>query len=343
MGEPLRWLVDAKTMFLFKGSTKSTPTMSEQDQAALQRRLYLAENTPEPVFDLSECHLTEVPSGVPAKCRVFRKTSLLLQKNCLTALPDLRDLVLLTVLDVSCNQLKKLPDSIGCLVNLITLDVHSNQLLKLPSSVAKLRCLRTLDVSDNRLSFLPQGVRQLGCTIRAEGCPLLEQVDLPKEPGGLPGSPKESPQEESPNLGSVWDRRERMLRQLREQVADVEERLYELTVSEYEKRDRRQNYNMMSIAEERVQLAANLNDLITKRELQLSEFRAAGVSPQTLQFEDSGVVDRDCVVCLESGLQLVVLMPCGHVCVCRQCAEQMSHCPLCREPLSSENKISLGE
>lgn len=149
-------------MFLFKGSAKSAPTMSEQDQAVLQRRLYLAENTPEPVFDLSECQLTEVPSGVSAKCRVFRKTSLLLQNNRLTALPDLRDLVLLTVLNVSCNQLKKLPDSIGSLVNLVTLDVHTNQLTKLPASVAKLRCLRTLDVSENRLSYLPQGVRQLG-------------------------------------------------------------------------------------------------------------------------------------------------------------------------------------
>ncbi|OQR69776.1 RING finger protein B-like [Tropilaelaps mercedesae] len=326
-------------MFLFKGVSKSGPAMSEQDQAALQRRLYLAENTPEPVFDLSECQLTEVPAGVAAKCRVFRKTSLLLQKNLLTALPDLRGLVLLTVLDASCNQLKKLPESIGCLVNLVTLDVHSNQLTKLPASVAKLRALRTLDVSENRLSYLPQGVRQLGCTIRADGCPLLEQIGLPKDAGDSPETPAAPAAEDAddPDLASVWDRRERMLRQLREQMTDVEERLYELTVNEYEKRDRRQNDNMVSIAEERVQLAASLNDLITRRELQLSEFRAAGVYSQPYQFEDSGVVDRDCVVCLESGLQLVVFLPCGHVCACRACTEQVTHCPLCRQPLTRES------
>ncbi|XP_018493732.1 E3 ubiquitin-protein ligase LRSAM1 [Galendromus occidentalis] len=326
-------------MFPFKSNKANSAAMSAsstKDQAFLQRRLYLAENTPEPIFDLSECGLEQLPPGVLAKCRVFRKTSLLLQHNSLKSLPDLRDLTLLTVLNVSSNLLKTLPDSIGCLVKLEILDLHSNQLTKLPSTMSKLKSLRVLDISNNELSRLPPGVRSLGCEIRAEGCPLLEPLDYKEKNRDSPPASPEHPgatAEAEPDLGNVWERRERMLKELRQEMLDVEERLYELTVNEYEKRDKRQNDNMMNIAQERVELAANLNELILKKEIELSEFRSAGVSTH---FEDSGIADRDCVVCLGDGLQLIVLLPCGHVCVCRYCAEKLTVCPLCRQELRTE-------
>lgn len=37
----------------------------------------------------------------------------------------------------------------------------------------------------------------------------------------------------------------------------------------------------------------------------------------------------DCVVCLESPAQVAVI-PCGHVCVCTECAQQQELCPICR-------------
>lgn len=320
-------------MFFFKNKPKPA-AMSDDDQAILQRRLYLAENTPEPVFDLANCKLTEVPAGVLAKCRVFRKTSLLLQNNSLTTLPDLKDLTLLTTLNLSCNQLREIPESIGRLVNLAVLDLRDNQIQRLPGSMSKMKSLRTLDVSFNKLKYLPQGLRSLGCTVISEGCPLLPQVDLPsKKSEEEADEGGQGEDEDDDQMNSVLDKRERMLSKMKEEMAALEARLFELTVHEYEKRDKKQEDQMVAMAEERVELAANLNDLLIKRDIQISEFRAAGLH---FEFEESGIVDRDCVVCLEDGIQLVVLLPCGHVCVCRTCSEKLTHCPLCREPINRQ-------
>jgi hypothetical protein len=38
-----------------------------------------ARENPEPVFDLSDCGLKQVPSGIYSLCRVFRKEALYLQ------------------------------------------------------------------------------------------------------------------------------------------------------------------------------------------------------------------------------------------------------------------------
>jgi hypothetical protein len=42
---------------------------------------------------------------------------------------------------------------------------------------------------------------------------------------------------------------------------------------------------------------------------------------------------RGCGVCLKSEAEMsgwVMLRPCGHVCVCRECAGGLSECPKCR-------------
>ena len=39
--------------------------------------------------------------------------------------------------------------------------------------------------------------------------------------------------------------------------------------------------------------------------------------------------DKLCVVCLDSRKQYAIV-PCGHLCVCYDCAQQLEHCPICR-------------
>lgn len=71
-----------------------------------------ARDTPEPEFDLSDCKLEELPSGVFVLCRVLRKERLLLNKNQLRYLNgggSLTDLRQLHTLDLSSNRFTKVP------------------------------------------------------------------------------------------------------------------------------------------------------------------------------------------------------------------------------------------
>jgi hypothetical protein len=48
-------------------------------------------------------------------------------------------------------------------------------------------------------------------------------------------------------------------------------------------------------------------------------------------------VGRECVVCFVGERDVegwVMLRPCGHVCVCKKCAECLVSCPLCRQQVS---------
>jgi leucine-rich repeat protein SHOC2 len=66
-----------------------------------------------------------------------------------------------TTLSLSCNQLKKLPDSIGTLSNLTCLKLRDNQLTILPDSIGDLVKLRELDLSENRLDSIPSSINNL--------------------------------------------------------------------------------------------------------------------------------------------------------------------------------------
>jgi Leucine-rich repeat (LRR) protein len=64
--------------------------------------------------------------------------------------------VTLQVLNISSNQLKLLPDSIGQLEKLCVLNIASNQLKALPDSIGNLKRLQCLNVHDNKhLKVLP--------------------------------------------------------------------------------------------------------------------------------------------------------------------------------------------
>ncbi|XP_074912015.1 E3 ubiquitin-protein ligase LRSAM1 isoform X1 [Buteo buteo] len=46
----------------------------------------------------------------------------------------------------------------------------------------------------------------------------------------------------------------------------------------------------------------------------------------------------ECVVCMEQETQMIFL-PCGHVCCCQTCCEQLHSCPLCRKDITQRIRI----
>ena len=89
-----------------------------------------------------------------------------------TSLPEsIGNLQLLSVLDVSRNQLMSLPESIGKLQALSKLHVYSNNLTSLPESIGSLQDLSELLVASNQLNSLPQSIGKLQ---------KLEWLDVPQ-------------------------------------------------------------------------------------------------------------------------------------------------------------------
>ncbi|XP_011637544.1 LOW QUALITY PROTEIN: E3 ubiquitin-protein ligase LRSAM1-like [Pogonomyrmex barbatus] len=133
-------------------------------KARLEYKLYLARENPEPVFDVSECALKNVPSGIYSLCKVFRKRILLMYDNKLSSLSGggaLNDLSLLTVLDIHENEFTALPSDIMCLSSLKELYLQDNNIRKLPNEIVYLNKLTILNVSRNNLKQLPDGIGQL--------------------------------------------------------------------------------------------------------------------------------------------------------------------------------------
>ncbi|VDN15082.1 unnamed protein product [Dibothriocephalus latus] len=127
-----------------------------------------AQESRDPVFDLSGCNLPQLPRGVEAQVRVFQKTVLLLHSNCLKQLcssgkpGDLANLVHLDlhanrfdILNISQNKLRILPVELGNLRSLQVLNVEDNLLSSLPDSLGDLTNLRELCLDRNPLQTLP--------------------------------------------------------------------------------------------------------------------------------------------------------------------------------------------
>ncbi|KAK3758802.1 hypothetical protein RRG08_030613 [Elysia crispata] len=145
---------------------------SEEGKKRQQEKEMLAQQDPEPRFDLSGCEMLEVPEGVYAICKVLQKQVLLLNDNALQDLGgggDLADLRDISVLDLHSNNFKTLPNHFGCLLHLQVLDLSNNKLKHLPDSISKLKYLQTLKLRDNRLKTFPEQVF---------GMPYLRTLDI---------------------------------------------------------------------------------------------------------------------------------------------------------------------
>ncbi|CAL9682536.1 unnamed protein product [Knipowitschia caucasica] len=51
-----------------------------------------------------------------------------------------------------------------------------------------------------------------------------------------------------------------------------------------------------------------------------------------------GPGSSECVVCMETGSQLIFL-PCGHVCCCQVCSDALQNCPMCRAAISQRIRL----
>ncbi|XP_018356186.1 PREDICTED: E3 ubiquitin-protein ligase LRSAM1-like isoform X2 [Trachymyrmex septentrionalis] len=145
-------------------SRKHGSTTKVDYKARLEYKLYLARENPEPVFDVSECALKNVPSGIYSLCKVFRKKILLMYDNKLSSLSGggaLCDLSLLTVLDIHGNEFTGLPSDIKHLSSLKELHLQDNNIRKLPNEIVYLNKLTILNVSRNNLKQLPDDIGQL--------------------------------------------------------------------------------------------------------------------------------------------------------------------------------------
>ncbi|XP_017763784.1 PREDICTED: E3 ubiquitin-protein ligase LRSAM1-like isoform X2 [Eufriesea mexicana] len=133
-------------------------------KARLEHKLYLARENPEPIFDVSECALKHVPSGIYSLCKVFRKKMLWMYGNKLTSLSGggaLSDLSLLVVLDIHGNEFTNLPSDIMCLASLKELYLQDNNIRKLPNEIVHLSKLNILNVARNNLKQLPEAMGKL--------------------------------------------------------------------------------------------------------------------------------------------------------------------------------------
>lgn len=149
-----------RTMSLFGRHSNN----SQDVRAKLERKLYLARESPEPDFDLSDCQLRRVPSGIYSICKVFRKDNLYLHNNCLQSLEEgghLSDLRLIKILNLSSNNFYRIPNTIKYLTNLTELYLHNNCLEFLPDEIKFLESLQILDLSKNKIKLLNPVLGQL--------------------------------------------------------------------------------------------------------------------------------------------------------------------------------------
>ena len=103
--------------------------------------------------------------------------------------------------------------------------------------------------------------------------------------------------------------------------------------------ERNNNYDLSILFEE---LLNELMDGRNENRPQQYQNNTEDEQPQNLQYQDSNE-DRQipkCSICLENNCS-IVLIPCGHACVCHSCCSPLTNCPICRREVSSRQTLYL--
>jgi len=127
-------------------------------------------------LDLSECQLMQVPDAVYHLMRHTELKSCDLSGNVITKIPPkfAVKFSLITDLNLSHNQMSKLPDEIADLGSLQRLDISHNAYIALPDAVFRIPKLQQLFANNNHIVDVE--------VERLEAAPSLETVDLTNNP-----------------------------------------------------------------------------------------------------------------------------------------------------------------
>lgn len=138
--------------------------------AAVERRLALSRTTQ--ILNLDGCGLKRFPDLLPQALKELKEVSV--KRNEIKMLPsELGYAVKIRRLNVACNLLTRVPNSVVRLPYLLSLDISDNRLDYLPAAIGDLTHLRVLAAGNNRLHSLPTG---LGRLVQ------LEHLDLDENP-----------------------------------------------------------------------------------------------------------------------------------------------------------------
>lgn len=127
-------------------------------------------------LDLSECQLMQVPDAVYHLMRHTALTTCNLSGNVITKLPPkfAVKFSLITELNVSHNQMSKLPDELSELAELQRLDISHNAFISLPEVAFRMPRLANLSANHNRIIEVE--------VERLQAAPSLVEVDLTHNP-----------------------------------------------------------------------------------------------------------------------------------------------------------------
>ncbi|RZF41272.1 hypothetical protein LSTR_LSTR010500 [Laodelphax striatellus] len=127
-------------------------------------------------LDLSECQLMQVPDAVYHLMRHTELKGCNLSSNVITKIPPkfAVKFSLITELNLSNNQMSKLPDELADLTELEKLDISHNSFTSLPHVAYKTPKLTTLNAHHNFITEVD--------IERLKECPSLQDVDLQENP-----------------------------------------------------------------------------------------------------------------------------------------------------------------
>ncbi|KAJ8969546.1 hypothetical protein NQ314_001698 [Rhamnusium bicolor] len=127
-------------------------------------------------LDLSNCQLMQVPDAVYHLMRHTELKTCDLSDNVITKIPPkfAAKFNLITDLNLSHNQMSKLPDECAEMGSLQRLDISHNTFISLPNCIFKIPKLRYLNASNNHIVDI-----EIECLQEA---PSLESVDLTNNP-----------------------------------------------------------------------------------------------------------------------------------------------------------------